>query len=277
MRLVLVGYGPVAWHLSNPSSPLYHLTTGIGGSAFVELSILEPDAARVLVDRLTAPPLALVWETRADETRGVQELLDRTYRVPWVLQSVCGTLVERLAGAGRGTIRLDDVRRALERVSLMDDLERVDFALLLGVGRRQRDLARAGGLWILRLLVVQRYFAPPRLVDQLGQRLVSSVEASFTLVEAREWLRRDLARADLGGAKRTAIERWLADQDLGRLFHGLALTLVLAEVERDGSKAFWFRDHIYPRERRRLAGRGGRSAEDLVGDARTAFEELIAF
>jgi hypothetical protein len=252
-RFLMVGYSAIG-SLGIPDAPFFHFTEGpdFAGKALV-LTALSPDAAEKLLDLLETTELLIHWASREDRERAYRLCLDRSYRIPWVLQRYGQLLVEHLEKERRDTLSYQDVESVVERQGrvVWQYIDGIDYQSL---GGGVSNAQRPGFQLVLAAVARRRYFlggkdAPirdPRLPDRaaLGQDL------GFTVGEAREIVKETL-RQLLVGRERAIVEGWFNELDLEKAFRLLTLTLMLEpDPGQDGRYGFLL--HILPRELLRI-------------------------
>ena len=268
-RFVMVGYATASRELRRVMSPFYHMTAGQGGDnegqkAF-NLSELRTGEALDLVDKLEQPPLGLRWESEEERRQGRDLILELTYRIPWVIQSLCARLVGLLDDERRAVLRLDDVRRVARRNHpVLGALERTDFAEL--VGRKDDVVVDRAARFVLLALARARYFDARRIIDDPRLARRSPSDLSFTNRQAREIVARELA-AVCSAEEAGRLDRFFREFDLEALLRGLCLTLILSptgEAATAYAEAYCFQNHIYPMELQRTSGPGKTPADREV-------------
>lgn len=261
MRFIMVGYATAAWELRDPQGPLYHFAHGDRPQTkAANLAALEEEEALELIGKLTAPPLPLRWQT-GEEPEAVRLLLERSFRIPWVLQTYCGAIVARVERERRHRILLDDVRAVTEQDQpLLAGFDDLLYEKLLGPGHkpqhagRQRSAARA----VLAALAQRHYFEAGGPIYDSNLTRVAPETIAFSANDARRILLDylvDLCSED----EVKALKNFFSSFPFARLLDGLCLTLILLPVERDrhaGVPLYCFQMHLYPLELKRDLGLG---------------------
>lgn len=262
-RFVMVGYSIIA-ELGKSTSPFFHFAEGnqMGGRATTPAA-LSPEAGERLLDLLTRQELGLRWADEKQRREAIAELLERSYRIPWVLQRYGQLLVERMEEERRDVLRWNDVAALLKTEGrvVWDYIDGIDFGSL---DSKNQQASRAGFKLLLFALARQRYFlggrqAPirdPHLADR------SALALGFTVSEARESVEDALEKL-LMQHERREIRHWLNELDLGRALRLLTLTLALEPDPSDHDR-FGFLLHIVPMELHRLFGDEHPTLDDLI-------------
>lgn len=270
-RFLMVGYTLALHGLREPGSPLFHFTQGLHhGDKAIALAALDEQPARGLIDLLEVPPLSLSWQG-GEKDAAYALLLDRSYRIPWVLQSYCHALIARLETTQREQLSLNDVgyvvaggsdvlRQYFDMLEVSVSVRAVqrqdaashDAGLRPNAPQGARELVKSGLRVVLTALARERYFVSkdagdPAIHDpRLARRLPLSGGLGFTVGEARQIVV-DTMRELLVGEERRAMAAWFGLLDLLEAFRELTLTLYL-EPDPGHDERFGFLLHIYPRE-----------------------------
>ena len=183
MRLILAGYVRIYERRLNPRSAFHNFTT------FRRLSALTPEAARALI---RGPMGSLDIELASEGL--IDLILERTYRVPWIIQLFCHQLIMKLDE------RLARSRRFDRRI-LREDVDGVSVQI-------EEEL--------------YTHFTSPRVMST-GEQLIllTAVEAGLTTFSEEEL--REKLEARFG----EAIWRLLRYEDLPLSLDHLTLTLAL--------------------------------------------------
>jgi len=212
---------------------------------------LSPPAAERL-DLLETSELGLRWESEEQKRAAYERLLDRSYRIPWVLQRYRQLLVERLERARRDTLTWDDVEHVLEREGdvVWQYMDSIDYGSLGYRGTVRME--RRGFELVLYALVRDRYLlgGPKAPIQDPRLRERRALELGFTVAEAREIVE-ETTNQILLGRERTAFRNWFAGLGLEQALR--LLTLVL-EPDPDQHDRFAFLLHIYVIELHRRFG-----------------------
>lgn len=254
VRYVMVGYGPVLHRLRDVSGPLWNFTQGdhLSGKALF-LTALEREPAQELVSKLEAPPLELRWRSSDERTRGIHRLLERSYRIPWLLQHLCHRLVAHLERAGRDELWEEDVDAVTQERdnAVWEELQRID-PRYLGLGAA--EAAQEGIRLVLLCMARQRYFLPtgeapimPRILRP--GPLPEPLDLGFSVDDACDGVEA-ACRQLLFPQEQAQVLSWLRSVDLEVAFRTLTLTLMLEPDPMD-SRRFAFLLHIYPQELKR--------------------------
>lgn len=272
-RFVMVGYAVALHAMENAIGSLHHFTEGLAtGERAITLKGLADGPARALIDLLERAPLELQWKDDAQRVHGYDLLLDRSYRIPWLLQSMCRDLVLRLERERRDVLTSDDVDAVVGQGSpaLWQYLTELDYDVLglpdadrgvlglrssEGTHRRsniERALWRPGVQLVLLALARERYFlgqggAPPAIGRaDLAHRSPLADPLGFTIADATEVVH-DALRQILLPHEQRPVREWFDRLNLRDLFRMLTLTLVV-EPDPLNADRFGFLLHIYPRE-----------------------------
>ncbi len=267
-RFVMVGYHQAAEGCSDPQSPLYHWTTGFHAEKSFNLAELSADEALELLDRLEEPPLCLAWDSPTERDRGRELLLRQSYRIPWVIQKLCGRLVRQLDEAGRGVLRLDDVRLAaatdLPVLAELDENTRFDIL----AGRPGERAAHWTGRALLAALAYDRYFRGDAPIEHPHLHVQDPRYYAFTPDEAHDILTIEVANLFGLPQERKPVLDYLARFPFERLLRNLCLTLFLVPAGlREGARAFCFQNQIFPRELHFASQRGRGGVRDRIHGA----------
>ncbi|MBI4515094.1 MAG: ATP-binding protein [Deltaproteobacteria bacterium] len=264
-RFVMVGYSVIS-RLASQGSPFYHFTEG---SSFdrkaIVLTALSRDAGRKLLGQLEGGDLQLKWRSEAEGRAAYDTFLDRSYCIPWVLQTYGRLLVERLEADRREVLTKPDAEAVVGNAPGEDSvvwrfIENIRYD---GLGYREAseedertsprlrpETLRAGFQLVLFAVARQRYFlggarAPIR-DRRLSERSPLDKDLGFTVADARGVVK-DTIRDLLRPSERPAIEDWFDRLDLEQALRLLTLTLMLepdpAQYDRYG-----FLLHIVPME-----------------------------
>ncbi len=247
-RFVMTGYFQAAGSCYSPKSPFYHWTSSKEGRPYMVLAELSDRAAQGIVDLLEAPPLELVWESEEEKQLGVRYLLERSYRIPHLLQAICLGLVHRLEEKRRSVLRASDVEEVARQPSYSpwSHVTKINFGDLVP-GIKANDREKAGLLVELLLLTAIKriYFrgAPPPIQTNIRARDPRSL--SFDIGNLREWFP-DVLSSLLRDDELTEAKKFFERIDLQALLLGLSLTLILSFEPIKGR--YYFQSHLYPIE-----------------------------
>jgi len=184
IRLILAGYMRVYERRLDPKSAFHNFTT------FRKLSALTKDAARALIQG----PLSTLDITMA--TEGLVDLVvERTYRVPWIIQLFCNQLIEKLDA------RMDRQRHFIRRI-LREDVDGVSVQI-------EEELFT--------------HFTSPRVMTAQEQLLLLTMVDSGT----ERFTEADV-RATLETRFTQSIWRLIRYEEVTRMLDNLTLTLALS-------------------------------------------------
>lgn len=267
-RFIMVGYATVLKELDNPTAPLYHMCSGPGGERVFNLAELDRGEALTLVDKLEEPPLDLAWDTERQREEGRDLLVERGYRIPWIIQSFCRQLVGHLDETRRSTIRLDDVRRVVDGESSLSLLEHLDNTRFDGVLNRDDPVVNKAGRVVLAALVRDRYFPDPSHFEFERLPREDPEHRSFSAGDAARIVREAIGRNCSPREQQTLI-RYFDRFPFDAFLRGLCLTLILkpARSRRTSERAWCFQNHIYPIEVHRAVQIGRTTPADRLIDA----------
>lgn len=276
-RFLMVGYTAIG-QIGSPSSPFFHFTEGprFGGKALV-LDALSEDAARKLLDLLESSDVQARWVTPRDREQSYRLCLDRSYRIPWVLQRYGQLLVEHLERERKDTLSFQDVETVVEHEGrvVWRYIEGIDYKSLdLG---REASASRPGFQLVLYAVARQKYFLGGRQAPVLDPRLAGrsplSPDLGFTIGEARDIVKETLSSL-LRGRERSIVSRWFEQLDLERAFRLLTLTLML-EPDPEGDRRYGFLLHILPKELWREHGQKDPTLDGLIVRRAVEFMQSI--
>lgn len=268
-RFVLVAYAS-ALNVRRVRKPLFNFTGGLHyGERATCLTELTVEAAEELLGLLEEPPLSLTWRTEEERRSGLEHLIHRSYRIPWVLQSFGDRLVRRLEDAGRDVITDDDVRHVLrEGGSLYREyFEQIDFKSL-GFAKAT-DAHSAGMKLVLYALARDRYFLGGSAVRRADLASRDPLEFGFTVGEARAIVTASIGRL-LSAAQRLRVSRWFEVLDLDEALRLLTLTLALVPDPLKSDR-YAFLLHALPLELERSYGKDDPLLANLFVDTAVEF------
>ncbi len=274
-RFIMVGYSVIA-QLGDLEAHLFHSTEGIqfGGKA-VALTALNENAAEGVLDLLQEPPLSLRWVSEEERRQAYQLLLQRSYRIPWVLQRYCQLLVYRLEEQVRDSLGIEDIACLLNQEGnvVWEYIEGIDYDRLGYTGQNKR-LQTSGFKLVLYALARAKYFqqGAKALIRDPELNRKAALDFSFTIGEAREAVLSGIGELLLVHEKQV-LEDWLASLDWKQSFRLLTLTLIL-EPDPIDSDRFAFLLHIFPQELNRLYGDKDPMLNDLIVQTAIEFTEL---
>lgn len=264
-RFVLVAYSTVA-ELGKVESPFYHFTVGTSyGGRAIAPAALSSAAARQLLGVLTDEELGLRWSSETEENTGIRWLLERSYRIPWVLQYFGHLLLKRLEDERRGIITLADVEVALaqEGEVVWRYIDSLDYASL---GSRSNEASRRPGYQlVLFCLAREKYFLgekPLITEERLRDRPALDPRLSFTVAEARDVVKAMVSEV-LDDAERDRLHAYYDDLELETALRLLTLTLAL-EADPKRSDRYGFLMHILPLELHRQYGAQDPTLDGLI-------------
>lgn len=263
-RLVMTGYKIALDAARGPLAPFFNFAEAGNRPSMILLGPFEYSAAQELVATLTRPPLSLRW-ARGFEIHGVSQIIERSYRVPWLLQQMLHALLERLDFQQRSVIVQDDIQHVVDQVGdqiwnyfrniRYDELTAGPYRTAVFRERSQgasSDLARDGIFLVLTALARQLYFLGqnPAIID--SRRLAVSPRDSglvFSPADATSALERTMKQLLLA-PEREALNSWIRQIDFGAVMESLTLTMMLESVSGAGN-LYQFSNHIFPKELRR--------------------------
>lgn len=265
-RFIMVGYTAIG-QIGFPTSPFFHFTEGrrFGGKAMVLDALSEP-AARKLLDLLENSDVQARWATPRDREQAYRLCLERSYRIPWVLQRYGQLLVEHLERERKDTLSFQDVEAVLgnEGREVWKYIEEIDYKSL-GLGP-DASARRPGFQLVLYAVARQKYFLGGRQAPVLDARLAGrsplAPELGFTIGEARDIVKETLSSL-LRGRERAIVANWFENLDLERAFRLLTLTLML-EPDPDNDRRYGFLLHILPLELLREYGQRDPTLDGLI-------------
>lgn len=275
-RFVLTAYTAVT-ELGNPKSQFFNWTVGDSfDRRAIAPTALSVQAAEDLIDLLTKGELELRWADEEQQRRGVRALLDRSYRIPWVLQYFGHQLLRHLEANAESDLTLDAVNAVLDLHEnvVWDHIFNLDYQSLARGGPRAGR--RPGYRLVLFCLARQRYLlggsqAPIR-DSRLSERSPLADGLGFTVGEAREIVKSTVAQLLLD-QEEVIVGRWFDQLDLEHALNLLTLTLTV-EPDTGQSGRYGFLMHILPRELYRLFGRTDPTLDTLIAGTAT---ELLRF
>lgn len=263
-RFLMVGYSAIS-KLGSPDSPFFHFTEGnsFGGRAVAPTALSEPAAERLL-DLLTTSELALRWRTDEERRAAYKELLDRSYRIPWVLQRYGHLLVEQLERERREELSWDDVEAVLQAEGdvVWQYIDNIEYQTL---GHGDPEPARRPGYQLVLIALARHYYfrggrdAPIRDPHLRERR---ALDISFTVGEAQEAVTEAIKEL-LVGEEKEWVERWFKKTDLQEAMRLLTLTLTLEPDPKDADR-YGFLLHIFPLELARRYRRDDPTLENLI-------------
>ena len=251
-RFVMVGYNTLNL-VGDPNEHFFHFTQGTAyENKAVPLRQLEPSAARRIPQLLEIPELGLTWISDQERELALDLLLDRSYRIPWVLQTYCQKIVEKMnedqSDVMTHKMVADLVRADRESPIVWQYIENIDFRRLSeGKGDQAFPLALK---LILYSMARDRYFlgglnAPIRDKNLNGRDALSK-PFNFSTAEAFDAINRTM-KIILFQDEFRAVKKYFENFELNNALRLLTLTLLL---ESDSFKAdrYGFLLHILPLE-----------------------------
>ena len=250
-RFVMVGYAEVLEKLRDVNHPLYNFCDGThyGHKAIALAGLTEPPA-RQIIDLLESSDLALRWRREQDKRHGYRRLMEESYGIPWLLQRLCHTLVERLEEERRDEIEARDVDWVVSKVGhpMWEYIQGIDFSRV--VADEAEEIRGPAVQLLLYAVARERYFrGSPPPIDIILRGGIPRTDLSFTVAQARDIALATIDELLVGGERRT-VRRWFDDTNLWRIFWQLTLTHLL-EPDRGDAERFAFLLHILPRELQR--------------------------
>ncbi|MDS4039863.1 MAG: hypothetical protein RKP20_01620, partial [Candidatus Competibacter sp.] len=275
-RFLMVGYSAISRLsvLNKPDSPFFHFTEGTNfGNKAIALTALSPSAAEQLLTLLETSELGLRWQNKEQREKAFQLLIEKSYRIPWVLQSYGKLLVEHLEKDRRDTLALDDVKMILKQEGRLvwQYINNIDYSTLGYHGKAK--VGPGSFRLILFALARQHYFiggeqAPIR-DPRLRERPALAPGLGFTVAEVQEAVQNIIERLLLG-REQTAFEQWFADLDLDQTLQLLTLTLAL-EPDPFQSDRYGFLLHIVPLELYQEYGEKDPTLDDCIVNEAISF------
>lgn len=248
-RFIMVGYSVIGKRsLGDPVSPFFHFTEGtdFGGKA-IALAALTEQAAVGILDLLEGDALRLRWADDKQRIAGHRSLLERSHRIPWVLQRYGQLLVERMDALRSDVIRYADVEQLMKEQGdvVWHYIQEIDFSDL-GLAGGQRS--KIGLDLVLYCLARDRYFIqqPDAPIRDPRLRERNALELGFSVEEAKNIVDETLAGLLIDREYRY-FQGWFRELDLYRAFRLLTLTLTL-EPDPGETDRYGFLLHILPLE-----------------------------
>lgn len=253
-QTVMTGYHQAFVKTRQTDHPFFHWVHGRLGEKAFFLGALGEDAARQLTGKLKSAPLHLAWENDEAWKIGAQILLDRSRRIPYLLQQACQQLVERLDRDRRTTLKLSDVEAVTggRHGGLVWNYLQQNRGIPLQVGDSAtpdhelewRDL-------VLAALARQLFFTPhgdrPAPARDPDLANYNPEDFPFTVADAIFQTGQAIERCALTGPEADSITRWFGEEQYSRMLDTLALSLLVAPMSR-GDRAYCFSGLIYPLE-----------------------------
>lgn len=252
-RFVMVGYN--TWRfLGAANSPLFHFTQGNAyENKAISLNQLSETSARRIPDQLEGSRLGLRWESPEQKEEIYRLLLDRSYRIPWVLQSYCQKLVEYL-----NQNRLDTIDHKMV-VNLVTQegadslvwhyIENLDYQEFQADDVKDQAFPYAIKL-LLYAVVRERYLLggtmAPIFDPKLSKRSHQDKPFGFTPSEAY-WAMENAMSKILVTNEKTAVFQYFKKMDIKKSLSMMTLTLLVEPTPGD-SEQFGFLLHILPKE-----------------------------
>jgi hypothetical protein len=265
-QCVFTGYVTAYLDTLTVNRPFYHFTQGNQGEKMFVLGALREDAALSLLQKLEDEPLGLTWETPETRTYAHRIILERSHRIPILVQRACAAVVMRLGKARRTKITRADVDAWLAEGAhpAWDYLQatRIDkqyFTIILST-----DVIDSWVDLVLGVLAMRRYprlLSPrPRAEDPPGYTPAPSFRADDAAREttdfAKQWLDPD------------EWERFKSKFQYAaylRLFDALVLTVFLGPVP-GGDRELQFVNDIFPIELSRFTQRKNTTIDSYLLD-----------
>ena len=276
-RFVMVGYSVIG-RLGDPVSPFFHFTEGTSyGGRAIALTALSPEAAGSLLGLLTSSDLALNWQSEEERKVAYAFLLERSYRIPWVLQYLGQQLVQRMEDQRRDVLTFNDVEMVLAREG------NVVWQYMAGMNYRSlgyrgfEQAQRPGFQLVLFAIARARYFlggskAPIR-DPRLRQRDSLAEGLGFTVGEAQEAVEQTMDQL-LIGQERIVLKEWLKSLALDEALRLMTLTLAL-EPDPERNDRYGFLLHILPLELNRRIEQEGPTLDNLIINEAIEFLRLM--
>jgi hypothetical protein len=265
-QLVMTGYHRAYADTRFTKHPFFHWVRGEVGEKAIILGALSDQAARELVGKLETSELELEWEN--DETRAVSidKILERSHRIPFLLQKLCQDIVYRLEEENRLRITSRDIDEVLRSRNLMwEYLENSSKVCVTGDSADTPSPDEVFWCYmVLASIAREKYWTKdPDDQDRARFSLVDNGSArSFGVSDAMLAVEKRL-RAYLDVPEVERIQKRFPSAVYGMLFDALSLT-VLVEPVVELDKMYRFRDNIFPRELDALLARRGRNIDDYI-------------
>jgi S1-C subfamily serine protease len=264
-RFLMVGYTAALAACHDVRSPFFSFVSGLDfGFRALWLGELSEDAARRLIDVLEGDELGLRWN-KDDKEPGSRLLLQASYRIPWLVQSLCHRVVERLDEDGRDVIFASDVESIVstDGSAVESYFAHIPRGIVTALAPELSPYDPWKSIQLLLLAVArQRYFlAGPftesRWIDYNTLDTVSPAgsDLGFTVVEAQRLAMEAIEDMLPAPDVRRVAELWRA-VELHDAFRALTLSMMLQPDPDQGDRFGFFR-HIYPQSLARLAGDTG--------------------
>lgn len=274
-RFIMTGYAVIG-DLGLPASAFFHFTEGTyyGGKA-IALTALSEKSARDILDLLETSQLQLKWRSPEDKAQAYTLLLQRSYRIPWVLQAFGRLLVEQLEAQRQDLLTLADVEKLLASKGdvvwqYIETVRYEDFDLTA-----HKNAQRKGILVLLFALARHRYFLGGESAPIKDRRLSErqAQDLGFSAADIHTIVINTVAGLPIDYDEKTAWMRWMNQLDLLKTLRLLTLTLIL-EPDPFKSDQYAFLLHIFPLELARKYAQHDPMLNDLLMDTLSDFLRL---
>ncbi|HEX7182766.1 MAG TPA: ATP-binding protein [Thermoanaerobaculia bacterium] len=239
VRFVITGFN--AARQAAEEGVFRHWVHGLGDEPAVVLGPLEHEAALELLDQLERPGLGFRWGYQA-RNPARELILERTYRLPWLLQALCFRLVQVLAESGRGELTLDDVS------TVLDSYPRLWETLESQIEGASRALGRPAAALAVRFAL--HAFVIDRWLSEAGPAPFDARQIPSIVFDA-------LSRLSIATPESERLRGYLADfpfRDMAFLLSDVTLLLRRRVEPSEPSVEYSFFEGIYPKELLREVG-----------------------
>lgn len=276
-RFLMVGYTAIG-DIGKPVSPFFHFTEGLsfGGKAIV-LDVLSEPAAAKLLDLLESSDVQARWASARDREQAYKLCLDRSYRIPWVLQRYGQLLVEHLERERKDILTFHDVEEVIEAQGgvVWKYIDGIDYQTLGFRGKV--NAGRPGFQLVLYAVARQKYFLGGRQAGVIDARIKGrsplAADLGFTIGEAKEIVKETMSIL-LRGQEKKAMEAWFESVDLEAAFRLLTLTMML-EPDPGDDRRYGFLLHLLPSELYRQYGQKDPTLDGLIAHKAVEFMQSI--
>jgi hypothetical protein len=280
-RFLMVGYSVInrMSTLGAPDSPFFNFTVGtdFGGKA-ISLGALSDPAAKELLDLLERGGLGLRWVSEAKKQTAYQELLQRSFCIPWVLQRYGQLLVENLESSRHDRIDYEDVAKMLkvEGGVVWQYIQAIDYSSL-GYDKGTQD--RVGFDIVLYTIARNRYFLGEAKVPiqdpRLRERNALDEELGFSVGDAKKIVTETLKEL-LFPKELQAFQQWFNALPLDQALRQLTLTLAL-EPDPEQHNRYGFLLHIVPLELYDRYGQADPTLDGLIAEKAAGLLNLVEY
>jgi hypothetical protein len=264
-QLIMTGYHMALMSMQQPSHPFFHWVQGeTGKKAFVLGPLTEP-AARQLIDRLHESDLALAWESDEVKNNCYNVLLERSYRIPILLQQGCQSLVTLLDGERRQVIQ----KRDLEKEAASAETLVWDHLQSNRDNPKDPERTHWGDLLLAATVDQLFYLGEPPAIRDLSLREQPVERFSFTAADAKFAVQHALQQAGLSAAECAALEKRFPGSAYESFLEQMSLTVIVAPLA-GGHRQYHFTEFIFPIELSRYLARSKKEMDahlfDLVAN-----------